>query len=221
MPLSSLITRFVASTNNKTRCPIFCVRFAPDGRRVLTGDNSGGISVWNTQDFNYQQYLQVCCVGLSGPWFASWHSSCVWTNKLNSQQDHSVVICCVCCALQSHNKAVRDIQFMHNGQFVLAADDTGAVKLSTANLKPLTDMKVHQLVGFALPKHHTPAAGCMHVSKEWSTRPVHVFLQRPESAVIRHYHPACVVCIACALSAWCAALKQSCTVLATRLCGDA
>jgi len=59
MSSSSLTTRFVASTNNKTRCPLFCARYAPDGRRLLTGDSSGGIAVWNTQDFNSQQYLQV------------------------------------------------------------------------------------------------------------------------------------------------------------------
>lgn len=59
VPTSSLTTRFVASTQNKTRCPVFCTRFAPDSRRVLTGDSAGGISVWNTQDFGYMQYLQV------------------------------------------------------------------------------------------------------------------------------------------------------------------
>lgn len=68
MPLSSLTTRFVASTQNKTRCAIFCARFAPDGRRVLTGDNSGGICVWNSADFMFQQYLQVC----SYAWVFAW-----------------------------------------------------------------------------------------------------------------------------------------------------
>jgi WD40 repeat protein len=61
VPTSSLTTRFVASTQNKTRCPVFCTRFAPDSRRVLTGDSAGGISVWSTQDFGYMQYLQVSC----------------------------------------------------------------------------------------------------------------------------------------------------------------
>jgi hypothetical protein len=59
IPTSSLTTRFVASTQNKTRCPVFCATFAPDSRRLLTGDSSGGISVWNALDFGYMQYLQV------------------------------------------------------------------------------------------------------------------------------------------------------------------
>jgi WD40 repeat protein len=59
IPVSSLTTRFVASTQNKTRCPVYCATFAPDSRRLLTGDSSGGISVWNPLDFNYMQYLQV------------------------------------------------------------------------------------------------------------------------------------------------------------------
>lgn len=103
VPTSSLTTRFVASTQNKTRCPVFCTRFAPDSRRVLTGDSAGGISVWSTQDFGYMQYLQV------------------------------------------HNKAIRDICFTHNGKVVLAADDTGAVKISSINLKPLREIAAHEL----------------------------------------------------------------------------
>lgn len=47
---------------------------------------------------------------------------------------------------QAHNKGVRDINFTHNGNFVLAADDTGAVKISTIALKPLQDIKAHALV---------------------------------------------------------------------------
>lgn len=41
---------------------------------------------------------------------------------------------------------MRDISFTHNGNFVLAADDTGAVKISTINLKPLQEIKAHQMV---------------------------------------------------------------------------
>lgn len=59
IPSSSLTTRFVASTQNKTRCPVFCTRFSPDSRRVMTGDSSGGLSVWGAMDFGYLQYLQV------------------------------------------------------------------------------------------------------------------------------------------------------------------
>jgi len=47
---------------------------------------------------------------------------------------------------QAHNKGVRDINFTHNGNFVLAADDTGAVKISTIALKPLQDIRAHSLV---------------------------------------------------------------------------
>lgn len=47
---------------------------------------------------------------------------------------------------QVHNKAIRDINFTHNGNFVLAADDTGAVKISSINLKPLREIAAHELV---------------------------------------------------------------------------
>lgn len=48
--------------------------------------------------------------------------------------------------MQVHNKAIRDINFTHNGNFVLAADDTGAVKISSSHLKPLREIAAHELV---------------------------------------------------------------------------
>lgn len=47
---------------------------------------------------------------------------------------------------QVHNKAIRDINFSHNGKFVLAADDSGIVKISSTQLKPLQDIAAHELV---------------------------------------------------------------------------
>lgn len=52
--------------------------------------------------------------------------------------------------VQAHNKAVRDVNFTHNGKYVLAADDTGAVKISSVNLKPLHEIKAHQMVSITL-----------------------------------------------------------------------
>jgi polyadenylation factor subunit 2 len=59
VPSSSLTTQFAATTQNKTRCALHCARFSPDCRRMMTGDNAGGISVWSSTDFGYMQYLQV------------------------------------------------------------------------------------------------------------------------------------------------------------------
>jgi hypothetical protein len=53
-----------------------------------------------------------------------------------------------CDHLQVHNKGVRDIKFSHNGMLVLAADDTGAVKISRANLAPVQTVQAHELVRY-------------------------------------------------------------------------
>jgi hypothetical protein len=57
---------------------------------------------------------------------------------------HHAVLACE--HLQVHNKGVRDIKFSHDGMLLLAADDTGAVKISKANLAPVQTVQAHELV---------------------------------------------------------------------------
>jgi len=41
------------------RCPIFCMAWTPEGRRLVTGASSGEFTLWNGLTFNFETILQV------------------------------------------------------------------------------------------------------------------------------------------------------------------
>nr|CAD7400491.1 unnamed protein product [Timema poppensis]CAD7432099.1 unnamed protein product [Timema monikensis] len=58
-PINSVTTRFVKTATNKMRCPIFCMAWTPEGRRLVTGASSGEFTLWNGLTFNFETILQV------------------------------------------------------------------------------------------------------------------------------------------------------------------
>ncbi|KZT11127.1 WD40 repeat-like protein [Laetiporus sulphureus 93-53] len=58
-PSTSLCTKFVHTCINKYRCPVNCVTWTPEGRRVLTGSTSGEFTLWNGLTFNFETILQA------------------------------------------------------------------------------------------------------------------------------------------------------------------
>ncbi|KAH9914469.1 WD40 repeat-like protein [Fomitopsis serialis] len=58
-PSTSLCTKFVHTSTNKLRCPVNCVTWTPEGRRVLTGSTSGEFTLWNGLTFNFETILQA------------------------------------------------------------------------------------------------------------------------------------------------------------------
>ena len=58
-PINCVTTKFVRTSTNKMRCPIFCVLWTPEGRRLVTGASSGEFTLWNGLTFNFETILQV------------------------------------------------------------------------------------------------------------------------------------------------------------------
>jgi len=58
-PMNSVTTRFVRTSTNKFRCPIFCLTWTPEGRRLVTGASSGEFTLWNGLTFNFETILQA------------------------------------------------------------------------------------------------------------------------------------------------------------------
>lgn len=58
-PSNAITTRFVKSATNKMRCPVFCLAWTPEGRRLVTGASSGEFTLWNGLTFNFETILQV------------------------------------------------------------------------------------------------------------------------------------------------------------------
>lgn len=57
--INCVTTRFVKTATNKMRCPIFCMAWTPEGRRLVTGASSGEFTLWNGLTFNFETILQV------------------------------------------------------------------------------------------------------------------------------------------------------------------
>ncbi|XP_033642589.1 pre-mRNA 3' end processing protein WDR33-like [Asterias rubens] len=58
-PINAVTTRFVRTSTNKIRCPIFCCAWTPEGRRLVTGASSGEFTLWNGLTFNFETILQA------------------------------------------------------------------------------------------------------------------------------------------------------------------
>ena len=58
-PVNAVTTRFVRAATNKIRCPIFCLTWTPDGRRVVTGSANGEFTLWQGLSFSFETILQV------------------------------------------------------------------------------------------------------------------------------------------------------------------
>jgi len=58
-PMNCVTTKFVRTSTNKFRCPIFCLAWTPEGRRLVTGASSGEFTLWNGLTFNFETILQA------------------------------------------------------------------------------------------------------------------------------------------------------------------
>lgn len=58
-PSNTVTTKFVHCSTNKVRCPVFCVVWTPEGRRLVTGASSGEFTLWNGLTFNFETILQA------------------------------------------------------------------------------------------------------------------------------------------------------------------
>lgn len=58
-PMNCLTSKFMRQSTNKFRCPIFCISWTPEGRRLVTGASSGEFTLWNGLTFSFETILQA------------------------------------------------------------------------------------------------------------------------------------------------------------------
>ncbi|KAF6258469.1 WD40-repeat-containing domain protein [Scenedesmus sp. NREL 46B-D3] len=63
-PVSSITSKYVHTCQNRTRCAVNCLNWTPEGRRCMTGDNIGQLTLWNSVDFKFEQLFQAHDKGL-------------------------------------------------------------------------------------------------------------------------------------------------------------
>jgi polyadenylation factor subunit 2 len=58
-PSTSVCDHYVHTAINKERSHTRCVKWTPDARRLLTGNDKGQFTLWNGASFNYESITQV------------------------------------------------------------------------------------------------------------------------------------------------------------------
>ncbi|CAH1115607.1 unnamed protein product [Psylliodes chrysocephalus] len=122
-PINCVTTRFVKTATNKMRCPIFCMAWTPEGRRLVTGASSGEFTLWNGLTFNFETILQAhdspvrtMVWSHNDSWMITGdHSGYVkyWQSNMNNVK-----------MFQAHKEALRGISFSpSDNKFVTCSDD--------------------------------------------------------------------------------------------------
>lgn len=111
-PVNVVTTKFVRAATNKMKCPVFCVTWTPEGRRLITGASSGEFTLWNGLTFNFETILQahdlpVRCMTWSrgDQWMVTGdHGGYIkyWQSNMNNVR-----------MFQGHKEAVRGIRYNH------------------------------------------------------------------------------------------------------------
>lgn len=127
--LSNSLTINLAHTSiNKIRTPINTIRYAPNGRRLISGAATGEFTLWNGFSFNFETILQAhdsalraMCWTPHGDYLVSGDQIGVvkyWQPSMNNLQ-----------LIEAHKEAVRDISFSPRGNKFCTASDDGTIKV--------------------------------------------------------------------------------------------
>lgn len=61
---SGVCCKFVHTAVSKNRCPVNCLTWLNNGRRLLTGNHMGEFTMWNATTFSFENMLQAHPVGI-------------------------------------------------------------------------------------------------------------------------------------------------------------
>ncbi|XP_050233671.1 flowering time control protein FY [Mercurialis annua] len=124
-PSTSFATKFVHTSLNKNRCSINRVLWTPNGRRLITGSQSGEFTLWNGQSFNFEMILQAHDQAIrsmvwshNDNWMVSGDDGGAikyWQSNMNNVKANKT----------AHKESVRDLSFCRTDlKFCSCSDDT-------------------------------------------------------------------------------------------------
>lgn len=123
-PIIDIPTKFVHLSSNKAKHAIHCIKWTPEGRRLLVASHSGEFTLWNGMTFNFETIMQAHDTAVlsleyshNDDWLLSGDQDGVlkfWQPNFNNLN-----------ILKAHNDAIRDVSFAPgDGKFVTASDDS-------------------------------------------------------------------------------------------------
>ncbi|KZO95190.1 WD40 repeat-like protein [Calocera viscosa TUFC12733] len=123
-PTTSVCTKFVHTSTNKVRCPVNVVAWTPEGRRLLTGSQSGEFTLWNGLTFNFETILQAHDTAVRA---FSWSHSGAYliSSDTNGNIKYFQSNMNNLAVWQGHREAVRGVSFSpDDSRFATGADDS-------------------------------------------------------------------------------------------------
>ncbi|XP_064611649.1 pre-mRNA 3' end processing protein WDR33-like [Liolophura sinensis] len=127
-PMNAVTTKFVRTSTNKFRCPIFVLTWTPEGRRLVTGASSGEFTLWNGLTFNFETILQAHDTSVramqwshNDMWMVTAdHAGFIkyWQTNMNNVKMY-----------QGHKEAVRGISFCPTDSKFSTCSDDGTVRV--------------------------------------------------------------------------------------------
>ncbi|XP_043811849.1 flowering time control protein FY isoform X2 [Manihot esculenta] len=124
-PSTTFAAKFVHASLNKNRCSINRVLWTPNGRRLITGSQSGEFTLWNGQSFNFEMILQAHDQAIrsmvwshNDNWMVSGDDGGAikyWQSNMNNVKANK----------SAHKESVRDLSFCRTDlKFCSCSDDT-------------------------------------------------------------------------------------------------
>ncbi|XP_057714088.1 pre-mRNA 3' end processing protein WDR33 isoform X2 [Corythoichthys intestinalis] len=127
-PMNAVTTKFVRTSTNKVKCPVFVIRWTPEGRRLVTGASSGEFTLWNGLTFNFETILQAhdspvraMTWSHNDMWMLTAdHGGYVkyWQSNMNNVK-----------MFQAHKEAVREASFSPTDSKFATCSDDGTVRI--------------------------------------------------------------------------------------------
>ncbi|XP_076472222.1 uncharacterized protein LOC143301721 isoform X2 [Babylonia areolata] len=127
-PMNCVTTKFVRTSTNKFRCPVFCLAWTPEGRRLVTGASSGEFTLWNGLTFNFETILQAHDVSVRAMrwthndlWMVTAdHGGYVkyWQSNMNNVKMY-----------QGHKEPIRGVSFCPTDTKFATCSDDGTVRV--------------------------------------------------------------------------------------------
>ncbi|CAB3411246.1 unnamed protein product [Caenorhabditis bovis] len=59
VPVDCVLTKFIRAAMNKIKCPVYSLCWSPEGKRLITGTQTGEFTLWNGTAFNFETILQA------------------------------------------------------------------------------------------------------------------------------------------------------------------
>ncbi|XP_037776883.1 pre-mRNA 3' end processing protein WDR33-like [Penaeus monodon] len=127
-PINAVVSKFVRTSTNKAKCPIFCLAWTPEGRRLVTGASSGEFTLWNGLTFNFETILQAHDSSVrtmvwshNDQWMVTGDTGGFvkyWQTNMNNVK-----------LFQAHKDPVRGLSFSPSDQKFATGSDDGTVRI--------------------------------------------------------------------------------------------